>query len=179
MKSRFNLLRLISLLVGCGCQANHDPVATVPQVDLDRYVGQWYEIARYPNRFQRNCTCSTAFYSLNSDGSVKVVNSCRKGMAGGEPRSIEGKAFVVEGSGNAQLKVQFFWPFRAPYWIVALGDDYQWAVISGPSQRYLWILSRKPVMDDTSLQNILNWLKNNGYSPEKLIFNPANCYEKN
>jgi apolipoprotein D and lipocalin family protein len=118
------------------------PVVSVPVVDLNRYLGKWYEIAGFPMFFQRACLGdTTAEYGLRPDGDVSVDNRCRKesGFDG-----VVGKAWVVAGTGNSQLKVQFFWPFRADYWVIGLDADYRWAVVGNPNRKYLWILSRTP-----------------------------------
>ena len=139
------------------------PLQTVPVVDLARYAGKWYEIASFPQRFQRGCHCTTAEYSLSERGYVVVENRCRRDSITGKVTSIKGKAFVVKNSGNAKLKVQFFWPFRGKYWIIDLADDYSYAVVSHPNRKYLWILSRSPKMDGTTYQEILSRLQAKGF----------------
>ena len=121
----------------------------VPQpakpVDLTRYAGRWYEIGRYEAGFQRGCEAVTATYSLRDDGLVTVVNTCRQDGVNGELRSVEGKAKVVESSGNAKLKVSFFGPFYlGDYWVLDRAEDYSWSIVGEPSGRYLWLLSRSP-----------------------------------
>lgn len=112
-------------------------------VDLDRYLGLWYEIARYDARFERGCEAVTAEYTLRSDGLIRVLNTCREGSPSGRVRSAEGKAKVVTGSGNAKLKVSFFGPcFLGDYWVLDHSDDYEWSIVGEPRGRYLWILSR-------------------------------------
>ena len=111
-------------------------------VDLARYVGLWYEIGRYENGFERDCEGVTAEYRLQDDGSVQVINTCRKGAPNGPAETAKGRATVVEGSGNAKLKVSFFWPFSGDYWVLDHADDYTWSIVGEPSGRYLWILTR-------------------------------------
>jgi apolipoprotein D and lipocalin family protein len=147
-----------------------NPLPVVSKVELSRYLGTWYEIARYPNRFQRDCFGSTATYSLREDGDIKVVNTCRKGSPDGPIDSIEGKAWVVDEATNAKLKVRFFWPFSGNYWIIGLGSDYEYAIVGDPSRDYLWILSRTPTLDDAALQKILDQLPTLGYDPAKLLY---------
>lgn len=144
------------------------PLQTVPRVDLQKYLGKWYEIAAYPQRFQKGCFASTAEYSLSDKGYIIVENRCRKGSINGEPGYIKGKAFVEKHSGNARLKVQFFWPFKGKYWIIDLADDYSYAVVSHPNRQYLWILSRTPNMDKTIFEQITGRLKENGFDLAKL-----------
>ena len=141
---------------------------TVPSVDLNKYAGKWYEIASYPQTFQKGCHCTTAEYTLSEKGYVIVENRCNKDSVNGKVSYIKGKAFVEEGSGNAKLKVQFFWPFRAKYWIIDLADDYSYAVVSHPNKKYLWILSRSPKMEEAVYLEILSRLKAKGFDLSKL-----------
>lgn len=141
---------------------------TVLYVDLSKYAGKWYEIASYPQRFQKGCHCTTAEYTLSEKGYVIVENRCNKDSVTGKQSYIKGKAFVVENSGNAKLKVQFFWPFRAKYWIIDLASDYSYAVVSHPNRKYLWILSRSSKMEDSVYQQIISRLKAKGFDLSKL-----------
>jgi apolipoprotein D and lipocalin family protein len=166
IKPLFILLFIIPVFNSCTMAQSTLPV--VSNVDIQRYAGKWFEIASFPMKFQKNCFCVTADYTLMEKGYVKVYNSCRKGSVNGKVKSINGKAFVVEGANNAKLKVQFFWPFKADYWIIDLDPDYQWAVVSGPSREYLWILSRTPVLPDSTYKGITERLKNNGFDLTKL-----------
>jgi apolipoprotein D and lipocalin family protein len=140
----------------------------VPQparaVDLGRYVGLWYEIGRYENPFERGCEAVTASYSLREDSLVGVVNSCREGAPDGPERSIEGGARVVEGSGNAKLKVSFFGPFFVgDYWVLDRAEDYSWAIVGEPSGRFLWLLSRDAQPSETTLGLIRDRTAELGY----------------
>ncbi len=132
---------------------------TVSSVDLKKYSGKWYEIASYPQRFQKGCNCTTAEYTLSEKGFVIVENRCNKDSVNGKQSYIKGKAFVEANSGNARLKVQFFWPITGKYWIIDLADDYSYAVVSHPNKKYLWILSRTPKMNYTIYPQILSQLK--------------------
>ena len=145
------------------------PPEVVEHVDIQRYMGRWFEIARYPNRFQRGCTASTADYTLQEDGTIHVLNQCRDIRKDGKVRSAEGKAWVTDPDTGARLKVQFFWPFRGDYWIIDLGEKYEYAVVGHPGRKYLWILSRTPEMDGQVYQGILERLVRNGYDPERLV----------
>jgi apolipoprotein D and lipocalin family protein len=126
------------------------PLRTVERVDLQRYAGLWYEIARYPTSFQRNCEGVTAEYSLRPDGRVGVVNTCRAGTATGAPRRARGVATVIEGSNNAKIAVNFA-PIPLPkgqgnYWVIDLDPAYRTAVVASPSGDALWFLSRTPTV---------------------------------
>jgi apolipoprotein D and lipocalin family protein len=112
-------------------------------VDLERYAGLWYEIARYENSFERDCEAVTAEYRLRDDGLVDVLNSSRKGGLEGPRKTAKGRARAVEGSGGAMLKVSFFGPFYVgSYWVLDHADDYSWSIVGEPSGRFLWLLSR-------------------------------------
>lgn len=156
------------ILVNGGCMAINAPLPVVDSVDLERYAGKWYEIARYPNTFERNCVGVTATYSLRDDGRVNVVNRCREGSLSAPVRLIEGTARPVDAS-NAKLKVTFFWPFEGDYWIIDLDEDYTYAVVGDPSRKFLWILSRTPHLDEETFDAIYEWLPTRGYDPDRLI----------
>jgi apolipoprotein D and lipocalin family protein len=140
----------------------------VSSVDLSRYVGRWYEIARLPNRFEKKCVDSvTADYALRQDGKIDVINRCRK--ADGKFTTAKGKAKIVDKTTNAKLKVTFFWPFYGNYWILDLGANYEYAVVGDPSRDYLWILSRTPQMDESIYQQLLNRMAERGFDTGKMI----------
>lgn len=148
--------------------SNNTALQTVPFVDIEKYTGLWYEIATFPQRFEKNCFCSTAHYTATDKGYIIVENQCNKGSIDGPKKGIKGKAFVEENSGNAKLKVQFFWPFKAKYWIIDLGEQYEYAVVSHPNRKYLWILSRTPNMEDRLLNEIKARLIAIGFDLSKL-----------
>jgi len=148
---------------------------TVSKVDLNRYTGKWYEIAAYPQKFQKGCKCTTAEYSLSDKDFIIVENRCIKPEENDKKAYIKGKAFIVKNSGNAKLKVQFFWPFKGKYWIIDLADDYSYAVVSHPNMKYLWILSRTPKMDNTVYQSITGRLKERGFDLTKLEKTVQDC----
>ncbi|WP_211318370.1 lipocalin family protein [Algoriphagus chordae] len=140
---------------------------TVPQVDLEQYAGEWYEIASFPQSFQKGCTCTKATYTPNEDGTIKVENTCNLPEKG-KTKTSTATAFVEEGSGNAKLKVQFFWPFKGKYWIIDLANDYSYAVVGHPNRKYLWILSRTSKMDDALYDKILTGITEKGFDISKL-----------
>jgi len=164
MKKLFILL-ICSINLHC---TNSKILQTVASVDLNRYAGKWYEIASYPMRFQKRCTCTTAEYTITDKGYVIVENRCNKDSVNGKQSYIKGKAFVEKNSGNAKLTIQFFRLFKGKYWIIDLADDYGYAVVSHPSRKYLWILSRTPTMNETIYQQITNRLQEKGFDITKL-----------
>lgn len=170
---RYSLLALcVCSVSACSSQTDYrastiDP-PTVSQVDLNQYAGLWYEIARYPNGFQKNCEGVTAEYSLRDDGKIKVLNTCHTG----KKRSAEGVARVVNNNSNAKLKVKFApeWvPFASgDYWILHLEEDYSASLVGSPDGKYLWILSRTPKLSNTVLEKIKNRVVELGYDTAPL-----------
>ncbi len=158
----------VLLLFGCA-GGDYPPLAVVDSVDVQRYLGTWYEIARLPNSFQKDCACSTAEYSVIDESTLRVVNRCTERGPDGGTDSATGKAFIVEGSNNAKLRVQFFWPFRGDYWIIELDEQYRWAVVGEPSRKYLWILARASRMDDATYSMLLERIRAKGFDTSRLI----------
>ena len=155
------------------CQTQTAPLQVVEEVDLERYAGRWYEIASFPQRFQRGCVATVASYTLLHDGRIQVVNECRDGTFDGELRRVEGVAWVADPSASpAKLEVQFFWPFRGDYWILELDPDYRHAVVGHPSRNYLWILSRTRAMDPAVYEGLLARIEAQGYELERLTRTP-------
>lgn len=150
------------------------PVRTVPFVDLNRYLGDWFEIARFPNRFQQQCVADVrASYARRADGRLDVINRCRTDDGATEARGI---ARVVDDRTFARLKVRFapawlsFLPFVwGDYWIIGLADDYSWAVVGSPDRKYLWILARTPRLDDTQAGAAREVARSNGFDVSRLI----------
>lgn len=174
MPSRHFTLFLFIALVGAACSKTRTarlglpPLAAVSDLDLNRYAGTWYEIASYPQRFQEGCTGTTATYSLNEDGTIGVLNRCRKDALDGPEVKAEGKARMKDPERPAELEVSFFGPFWGDYWVIDLDDDYRFAVIGQPSRDYLWILSRTPTMPEAMYSGILERLAAQHYPLEPL-----------
>jgi apolipoprotein D and lipocalin family protein len=146
------------------------PVASVASVDLNRYIGKWYEIGSFPMFFQRNCVGdTTAQYALEADARVSVTNRCRTNSG---VQEATGHATVVEGSANARLKVSFFWPFKADYWVIGLDPDYRWAVVGNPNRKYLWLLSRTPQLPKPLLDAALASAGTQGFDLSQLRYTP-------
>jgi len=146
-----------------------EEVRTVEHVDLNRYVGKWYEIANFPMFFQRKCVGdTTAEYSANADGTIAVKNRCKE--EDGKFNEADGTATVVDNSGNAKLEVSFFKPFKGDYWVIGLDPEYKWSVVGAPNRKYLWILSRTPTLDAASLKQALAAAEAQGYTFEDLRY---------
>jgi apolipoprotein D and lipocalin family protein len=152
------------------------PVASVPSVDLARYTGKWYEIASFPMFFQRKCIAdTTAEYTPAPEGAISVRNRCR--TESGFDEAL-GKATVVEGFNNSRLKVSFFWPFKADYWVVGLDPEYRWAVVGNPSRKYLWVLSRTPQLAAPLLEAALASATAQGFDLTQLRYTPQGVAAK-
>ncbi|MBN1302210.1 MAG: lipocalin family protein [Melioribacteraceae bacterium] len=158
--------------------ANYPPLDVVKSVNISRYLGKWYEIARLPNSFQEDCYCATAEYKLIDSLTLSVRNECREDSISGETDYAEGEAFVVEGSNNAKLKVQFFWPFKGDYWIIELDEtNYSYAVVGTPSRKYLWILAREPKMQKEMYDALIDRIAKKGFDVDNLIISDQLCFE--
>ena len=151
------------------CQA---PLPTVAHVELPRYAGKWYEVARLPVYFEKDCQHVTAEYALRPDGRVEVVNTCRKCSLNGRIKKATAIARAVDGT-NARLKVQFFWPFEGNYWILDLDEaNYQYALVGEPSRKNLWLLSRQPQLAPDVQARLIARARALGFPVEKLYFTP-------
>jgi apolipoprotein D and lipocalin family protein len=140
----------------------------VKRVELQRYLGKWYELARYEAGFQRGCEAVTADYSLRPDGDLRVVNTCRQDSPTGAERSAEAVAKVVEASNGSKLKVSFFGPFFGDYWVLDRAPDYSWAIVGEPSGKYLWILSRTQKVTLKKYEQLLTRASTLGYDVSML-----------
>jgi len=162
----FSAMLITLLLASC---ASRPPLATVPQVDLKRYEGRWFEIAKYPNWFQSGCVAdTTAEYTAQPDGTIRIVNRCRQ--KNGSIREARGLASVVPGSNSAKLRVRFAGsPIAGGYWIIGLDEkNYSWALVGHPSRQLLWILSRQSQMNPQTYSQIVTLAEKLGYKPERI-----------
>ena len=167
------VLSIIFLSVGSGCQ-NEKPenmdLSTVNQLDLERYMGTWYEIARFDHSFERGLVGVTATYELRPDGKIKVINAGYKNSFDGKYKTAKGKAKQPNPDEPGKLKVAFFLFFYADYFILELDEDYQWVLIGSSSDKYLWILSRTPKLEQETLDEILGKARKRGYNTDNLIW---------
>jgi apolipoprotein D and lipocalin family protein len=143
------------------------PLSTA-SIETARYLGHWYEAARLPNRFERDCVSATADYSLRDDGDVRVLNTCQRENQG--PRTAEGHARVV---GEGKLKVSFFGPFWGDYWVLDRAPDYAWSIVGEPRGRYLWVLTRTEAVTPAQRADFERRLTALGYDVSKLVWRPT------
>ncbi|MGD9716372.1 MAG: lipocalin family protein [Sulfuricurvum sp.] len=160
-------LSWVLLLGGCTAASN-SPLPTVAAVDLERYSGEWIEIARYENRFERGCASASAEYRLNGEY-VSITNRCYD-TSGKQTAEALGRAYPVAESSNSKLEVTFFRPFYGDYWVLMLAPDYRYSVVGDPKRKYLWILARTPSLSENDKSAILERLPALGYDPAKLYW---------
>jgi apolipoprotein D and lipocalin family protein len=165
------LLLLISLLTLGGCLGMPKSVQPVSGFKLERYLGRWYEIARLDHSFERGLSHVSAEYSPRADGGVLVLN---RGFSQAQNmwKEAVGKAYFVNSASEGFLKVSFFGPFYGSYVVFELDPDYQYAFVSGPSTKYLWLLSRTPSVDQSVIDTFITMSKERGFDTERLIFVP-------
>jgi apolipoprotein D and lipocalin family protein len=167
------LFSIIIMLINTAFSQKVPSVAS--SVDLNKYKGDWYEIARLPNFFERKLKCTSASYTLRDDGKITVIN---KGNYISDPEKssdIKGVAWVPDKNVPAKLKVQFFWPFSADYWILYLDKDYRFVLVGEPALKYLWILSREKKMEDSIYNMLLQKAVENGYDVKEIIRVAQDC----
>ena len=167
MKQIYTILMAVILLSAEACKAQTINTTTVDNLDVERYMGRWYELARYDHRFERDMERCEAYYTLEPDGKIAVRNSgidTKTGLL----RITDGKAKL--GKLPGQLRVSFFLFFYSDYNILALGEDYDWALVGSSSPKYLWILSRTPSLPKPTIEHILTIARQRGYDTDKLIW---------
>ena len=169
MEKRYFLSVVVAFLATLGCNAQPRIInrATVPSLDLRRYMGHWYEIARFDHSFERHLERCEAIYVMMPDGHISVTNT-GVSQRTGKPKRVVGRAKLGKVAG--QLRVSFFWIFYSDYNILALGDDYEWALVGSRSPKYLWILSRTPHLSRSTTDHILAIARSRGYDTDELIW---------
>lgn len=167
MKPR-NTLIMLSILTFFGCKT-HTDLPTVTQLDIKKYSGLWYELARLPNSFEKGMDCTTATYTPKENGKIEVFNQGRKTDKNNELSNITGTAWVPDAAYPARLKVRFFWPFAGDYYIMYLDQDYQYALVGAPNRKYLWILARTKTLDDKTYYALIQKAKTLGFETDKIL----------
>jgi apolipoprotein D and lipocalin family protein len=173
------LLLIFSVLFVFNCTKTNSQMidkTTVKELDLNRYLGIWYEIARFPHSFEKNLVGVTATYSLREDGKITVVNQGFKNTMDGERSKAVGKAKIPNKLESGKLKVSFFWIFYADYFVLELDENYQYAMIGSSSDKYFWILCRTPQMTPGVYEMLLEKARKRGYNLERLekVLQPEN-----
>ena len=169
------ILLLITILAAPGGLAARErlpELKVVEQFDVNRGSGTWYETARITHWFQRGLVCATAGYSVLPNGKLSILNTARKGRADGKLETASYTAKIVDKLTNAKVSVTYFWPLSAEFYIIDLGEDYEYAVVGEPKRKYLWILSRTARMDPEVYNGILERLKEQGYDPVNIEMTP-------
>ena len=167
MRHIYTIVMAALLLSVSACKAQSINSTTIDNLDLKRYMGRWYELARFDHRFERNMERCEAYYALESDGNIAVRNSgidTKTGLL----RIADGKAKL--GKQPGQLRVSFFLFFYSDYNVLALGENYDWALVGSKSPKYLWILSRTPSLPESTIEHILAIARARGYDTDNLIW---------
>ena len=163
---------MLVITTSCKGQITMTDKSVVSEFGLEKYLGTWYEIARYNHRFERGLVGVTATYSMRNDGKINVVNAGYRDSLNGKFSQATGKAKIPDPAVPARLKVSFFLFFYGDYYVMELDKNYQWAVVGSRTDKYLWILSRTPELDPSVYSDILNRIKKRGYNTEQLILVP-------
>lgn len=161
------ILILLSMASLFSCKTTQD-LSTAEHVDVSKYAGQWYEIARLPNSFEKGLECVTATYTQKSNGKIEVLN---KGYSSkkGSYKTANGTAWIPDSNFPGRLKVTFFWPFSGNYYILALDENYQYALVGDPSRKYLWVLARTKTLDEAIYTSLMNHADKNGFDTSQVI----------
>ena len=169
MKNLFKVLSLfLFAFLFVACSSKNPPLPTVQKVELNKYLGTWYEIARYEHFFEKDCKNVTANYSMFDAETIKVINKCTN-INTNEKKEATGRAYAVDDT-NSKLKVSFFRPFYGDYWVLILDKNYDYVVVGTPNREYLWILSRTSKLDEKIKKEILDKLPSLGFDTSKLIW---------
>ncbi len=168
------LLILLTMASFLSCKTSQD-LPTVEKVDIQKYSGLWYEIARLPNSFEKGLECVTATYSLKSNGKIQVLNKGHLTEKENVSKTAKGTAWVPDAAYPGRLKVTFFWPFSGDYYIISLDENYQYALVGDPSRKYLWILSRTKILDPAVYSQLIDHAKTNGFNIDQVIKIDQSC----
>lgn len=167
-----NIIILVCIMLGLGsCRADNGNQkidnSTIETLDVARFMGKWYEIARYDHRFEKDMTNVSATYTLLDNGRIEVLNA---GYKNGEYKEIKGKAKQPNPDDPGKLKVSFFLWFYSDYYILDIAPDYSHVIIGSSTDKYLWIMSREPVLPDNILSELIEKIRQRGYDMDRLVF---------
>jgi apolipoprotein D and lipocalin family protein len=169
MKTLFKSTLILSIiLLFTACSSKNPPLQTVEKVNLQKYLGSWYEIARYEHFFEKDCKNVSANYSMMDEETIKVINRCTK-ITTNEKKEAMGRAYAIDET-NSKLKVSFFRPFYGDYWVLILDENYEYVVVGTPSREYLWILARQKTISNEIKNSILEKLPSLGFDTSKFIW---------
>ncbi len=171
-KTAITVLLLVIIHLSCN---SYKDLLTVPALDVERYSGTWYEIARLPNRFEKGLECVTATYTLRKDGRITVHNRGYKTGDPSEIKEIRGVAWTPDTDHPARLKVRFFWPFAGDYQVIALDEEYRYALVGDPSRKYLWVLSRTPRLAPAIYNRLLETAEKQGFDTSLVTLIRQDC----
>jgi lipocalin len=157
------------------CKGITEELATVSSVNLEKYAGTWYEIARLPNNFEKGLECVTATYKLREDRKIDVINKGQKAGESNKISKIKGVAWVPDKNYPGRLKVRFFWPFSGKYYILQLDEAYRYALVGVPSRKYLWILSRDRQLDRNIYNSLLEKAAHLGFNTARVVEINQDC----
>ena len=163
-----SLILICIMFLFTACSSKNPPLQTVEKVDLERYLGTWYEIARYEHFFEKDCKNVSANYSIMDEETIKVINKCTK-IQTNEKNEAMGRAYAIDET-NSKLKVSFFRPFYGDYWVLILDENYEYAVVGTPNREYLWILARDKKLPLKIQNDILEKLPSLGFDISKLLW---------
>ncbi|MDD2332203.1 MAG: lipocalin family protein [Candidatus Cloacimonetes bacterium] len=173
MRTLLIMMFVFLALLTVACSTGKSTVKTVSRVDLQRYLGTWYQIAYFPNSFQpADCGLNKAEYMIGANGKLSVLNTCYEDTEGTRiKKQARARAYPVDET-NSKLKVSFFWPFKGDYWIVDLDEnDYSYSVVSDSKRNNLWILARKPTMERDTFQQLTQRLRDSGFDLSPMVVN--------
>ena len=168
-----SLLLLLIYLAGCSMNS-HQPLKTVDQLDLQRFMGNWYVIANIPTFVEKGAVNAVENYALEDDGTIAVTFTYHKEDRSKPRKTMKSRGFVVPGTSNAQWKIQFFWPIKFPYYVIDLDEDYKYTVIGLPNRKYLWIMAREPYLDEEIYEGIIQRVREQGFDISKIQRVPQN-----
>ena len=163
-----SLILICIMFLFTACSSKNPPLQTVEKVDLERYLGTWYEIARYEHFFEKDCKNVSANYSIMDEETIKVINKCTK-IQTNEKKEAIGRAYAIDET-NSKLKVSFFRPFYGDYWVLILDENYEYVVVGTPNREYLWILARDKKLPLKIQNDILEKLPSLGFDISKLLW---------